>query len=117
VIDAVVSGNGGDRNAGNAAGGHQLGLELRAVGATAAASRSELLVGVHVSTIFCVDTMLLDNRRHCQMGWPDAYRGSVGRSSSQASRVATAVSARPRRQIGTLNTVTAHSSYNDSAVA
>ena len=68
VIDAVVSGHGGDRHAGDAAGGHQLGLELGAVGAAAAASRSELLVGVHVSTIFYVDTMLLDSRRYCQMG-------------------------------------------------
>ena len=31
---------------------------------------------VHVSTIFYVDTMVLDWRRHCQMGWPDAYKTS-----------------------------------------
>ncbi len=30
-------------------------------------------VGVHVSTIYEVDTMLLDLRCRCQMGWPDAY--------------------------------------------
>ena len=74
VIDAVVSGHGGDRHAGDAAGCHQLGLEFWAVGATAAASLGVLVVGVHVSTIFYVDTMLLDWRRHCQMGWPDAYQ-------------------------------------------
>ena len=73
VIDAGVSGQGGDRYAGNSAGGHQLGLKFGAVGATAAASLGELVVGVHVSTIFYVDTMLLDWRRHCQMGWPGAY--------------------------------------------
>ncbi len=73
VIDAVVSGHGGDRHAGDAAGGKELGLEFGAVGATAAASLGELVVGVHVSTIFYVDTMLLDKRRHGQMGWPDAY--------------------------------------------
>jgi hypothetical protein len=50
-----------------------LGFELRAVGATATAGLGELVAGVHVSMIFCVDTMLLDWRRHCQMGWPDAY--------------------------------------------
>jgi hypothetical protein len=54
-----------------------LGLELGAVGAAAAASLGMLVVGVHVSTIFYVDTMLLDKRRHCQMGWPDAYLGST----------------------------------------
>ena len=43
-----------------AAGGKHLGLEFGAVGATAAASPGELVVGVHVSTIFCVDKMLLD---------------------------------------------------------
>jgi hypothetical protein len=32
-----------------------------------------LVVGVHVSTIYDVDTMLLDLRPRCQMGWPDAY--------------------------------------------
>jgi hypothetical protein len=32
-----------------------------------------LVVDVHESTIFCVDTMLLDLRDRCQMGWPDAY--------------------------------------------
>ena len=73
VIDAVVSGHGGDRHAVDAAGGHQLGLEFGAISATAAASLGELVVGVHVSTIFYVDTMLLDWRRHCQMGWPGAY--------------------------------------------
>ena len=57
----------------DAAGGHQLGLEFRAISATATASLGELVVGIHVSTIFYVDTMLLDWRRHCQMGWPDAY--------------------------------------------
>jgi hypothetical protein len=74
VIDAVVSGNGGDRHAGDAAGGNQLGLEFGAVSATATANLGELVVGKHVSTLFCVDTMLLDSRRYCQMGWPDAYR-------------------------------------------
>ena len=60
VIDAVISGHGGDRHAGDAAGSHQLGLEFRAVSATATACLGELVVGVHVSTIFYVDTMLLD---------------------------------------------------------
>jgi hypothetical protein len=50
-----------------------LGLEFGAISATAAGSQVELVVGVHVSTIFYVDTMLLDWRRYCQMGWPDAY--------------------------------------------
>ncbi len=52
---------------------HQLGLEFGAISATAAASLGELVVGVHVSTIYYVDTMVLDWRHHCQMGWPDAY--------------------------------------------
>ena len=83
VIDAVVSGHGGDRHAVDAAGGHQLGLEFGAISATAAASLGELVVGVHVSTIFYVDTMLLDWRRHCQMGWPDAYVLSTSKNDWQ----------------------------------
>jgi hypothetical protein len=36
-----------------------------------------LVVGVHVSTIYCEDTMLLDLGYRCQMGWPDAYPKNV----------------------------------------
>ena len=79
MIDAVVSGHGGDRHAGDSAGSHQLSLELGAVGAAAAASLGVLVVGVHVSTIFYVDTMLLDWRRYCQMGWPDVQINRPGR--------------------------------------
>lgn len=43
------------------------------VGAAATAGLGELVVGVHESTIYYVDTMLLDQRCRCQMGWPDAY--------------------------------------------
>ena len=50
-----------------------MGLKFGAVGATAAASLGELIVGVHVSTIYYVDTMLLDKRCHCQIGWPDDF--------------------------------------------
>jgi hypothetical protein len=50
-----------------------LGLEFGAISATAAASLDGLVVGVHVSTIYDVDTMLLDLGYRCQMGWPDAY--------------------------------------------
>ena len=73
VIDAVVSSHGGDRHAGNAASCNQLGFELGAVGAAATAGLGEVVVGVHVSTICYVDTMLLDLGQTCQMGWPDAY--------------------------------------------
>jgi hypothetical protein len=48
-----------------------------------------LVVGIHVSTIFYVDTMLLDWRRHCQMGWPDAYtppRSTTPTSCEKAAR-------------------------------
>ena len=62
-----------DRHAGNAASGNQLGFELGAVGAAASAGLGVLVVGVHVSTVCYVDTMLLHPRRQCQMGWPDAY--------------------------------------------
>jgi len=82
VIDAVVSGHGRDRHTGDSAGGHQLGLELGAVGAAAAASLGELVVDVHVSTIYDVDTMLLDLGYRCQMGWPDAYGCSACRTLS-----------------------------------
>ena len=73
VIDAVVSGHGRDRHTGDSAGGHQLGLEFGAISATAAGSLDELVVGVHVSTIYDVDTMLLDLGYRCQMGWPDVH--------------------------------------------
>jgi hypothetical protein len=73
VIDAMVSGHRGDRHAGNATRGDQLGFELGAVGAAATAGLGGVVVGVHVSTICCVDTMLLDLGCLCQMGWPDAY--------------------------------------------
>ena len=63
-----------DRHAGNAASGNQLGFELGAVGAAASAGLGVLVVGVHVSTVCYVDTMLLHPRRQCQMGWPDAYQ-------------------------------------------
>ncbi len=73
VVDAMVSRHRGDRHAGNAASGNQLGFELGAVGAAATAGLGELVVGVRVSTIYYVDTMLLDLGYRCQMGWPDAY--------------------------------------------
>ena len=66
-----------DRHAGNAASGNQLGFELGAVGAAASAGLGVLVVGVHVSTVCYVDTMLLHPRRQCQMGWPDAYGGAA----------------------------------------
>ena len=46
VIDTMISGHRGDRHAGDSAGGHQLSLELGAVGAAAAASLGVLVVGV-----------------------------------------------------------------------
>ena len=67
-----------DRHAGNAASGNQLGFELGAVGAAASAGLGVLVVGVHVSTVCYVDTMLLHPRRQCQMGWPDAYETLCG---------------------------------------
>ena len=68
VVDAMVSSDRGDRHAGNAASGNQLGFELGAVGAAATAGLGELVVGVHVSTSYEVDTMLLDLGYCCQMG-------------------------------------------------
>jgi hypothetical protein len=56
----MVSSDRGDRHAGNAASGNQLGFELGAVSAATTAGLGELVVGVHVSTIYEVDTMLLD---------------------------------------------------------
>ena len=73
VVDAMVSSHRGDRHAGNAASGNQLGFELGAVVAAATVGLGELVAGVHVSTIYYVDTMLLDQGCRCQMGWPDAY--------------------------------------------
>jgi hypothetical protein len=64
----VKSDNRGDRHAGNAASGNQLSFELEAVGAAATAGLGEMVVGVHVSTICYVDTMLLDLGQTCQMG-------------------------------------------------
>jgi hypothetical protein len=83
-IDAMVSSHRGDRHAGNAASGNQLGFELGAVGAAATAGLGELVVGVHVPTIYEVDTMILDLGYRCQMGWPDAY---VHLSGKHAGRV------------------------------
>jgi len=37
------------------------------------AAMGKLVIGVRVSTICYVDTMLLDLGYRCQMGWPDAY--------------------------------------------
>ena len=71
VIDAMVSSHRGDRHAWNAASGNQLGFELGALGATTTAGLWEMVVGVHVSTIYYVGTMLLDLSNRCQM--PDAY--------------------------------------------
>jgi hypothetical protein len=68
VIDAMVSRHRGDRHAWNAASGNQLGFELGAVSAATTAGLGEMVVGVHVSTICYVDTMLLDLRYCCQMG-------------------------------------------------
>lgn len=70
----MVSRHRGDRHAGKAASGNQLRFELEAVGTSATAGLGKLVVGVHVSTIYDVDMMLLDLGYRCQMGWPDAYR-------------------------------------------
>jgi hypothetical protein len=67
VVDAMVSRHRGDRHAGKVAGGNQLGFEFEAVGAADTARLGELVVGVHVSTIYCVDTMLLDLVYYCHM--------------------------------------------------
>lgn len=80
VIDSIVSSHRGDRHAGNAASGNQLGFQLGAVGAAATAGLGELVVGVHVSTIYYVDTMLFDLGYRCQMGWLDAYRSNADAS-------------------------------------
>ena len=83
-----------DRHAGNAASGNQLGFELGAVGAAASAGLGVLVVGVHVSTVCYVDTMLLHPRRQCQMGWPDAYvRHWFGRKKTARRRRFVVVSA------------------------
>ncbi len=65
VIDAMVSSHRGDRHARNAASGNKLGFELGAVGATTTSGRGELVVWVHVCTIYYVDTMLLDLGCRC----------------------------------------------------
>jgi hypothetical protein len=59
---------------------------LEAVCAAAAAGLGKWVVGVHVSTDFCVDMMILFGRRHCQMGWPGAYMALVSRSLKANTR-------------------------------
>ena len=74
VIDPVRSGNRGHGHAWRSACSNNLRFELGAVSATASAGLGEMVAGVHVSTIYYVDTMVLNSCSLFNMGWPDAYR-------------------------------------------